>query len=616
MSEETKKDERELEQLEAEIWGERQAARQARSAREWVRLALRILGVLLIVLLSVGALCGSFYLGMLVERNTPVTTVMSLNEYYNSKESEVLILLDAERSEWIARDFGGEAYLPYEMVRELYLPRLYLDEYDQLVMLTTPTEVFCFPIESRAYTVNEQPAMWEVPVVRYREGQLWFSMSYLQQEVDLYASYTISEGEGAPGRLVLFTRNGAILQKEVRGATQVRNKADVKGDILKELSEGEKVWLLTGGVTERFDKVMTQDGVIGYVRTKLLGEARVMDLQFAERTKDLPEAYFSVEREEPVVMVWHQVFNETANGYLADKLAQAEGVNVVSPTWFSIENNNGRLTTLASHEYVETAHSMGIQVWPLINDFTEGLDYNRIFGSETCRRNLINNIFWFIYEYDLDGINIDFENITQENSRGYIQFLRELSVACRNEGIALSVDNYVPMDHTAHYDRAEQGVLADYVVVMAYDEHYAGSPVPGSVSSLSWVERGIEATMSVVPAEKLVVGLPMYTRLWKEQIAADGAYNLYSEALSMNAALNLVRQNGAELIWDETTGQYFASWQGGNTTYRIWLEEERSMGVKLDKAAEYEGLGGVAFWKLGLERAEVWEQIRSWKNGQ
>ena len=584
--------------------------------RERTQLALRVFGILSGIVFFISCVCGAFYLGMLVERNTPVTTVMSLRDYYVAPGDEVLVFMNTERATWTAREVKGQVYLPFEWVQDTYLERLYVDEYDQLVMLTTPTEVYAFPIGSRSYTVNEKLVMTDYPVIREMENDLWFALEYLQQEVDLSADFYAKDGDLAPGRLVLFNQDDILVQKEVRGTTQVRNKADVKGDILKEVTEGEKLWVLEASVNERFDKVMTEDGVIGYARTKVLSEGVEKELTFAKRTKDEPEAYFSVTMDEPVVMVWHQVFNESANAYLAEKLAQTEGVNVVSPTWFSIENNNGKLTTLASHEYVEAAHSMGIQVWPLINDFTTGLDYNRIFGSETTRRNLINNIFWFIYEYDLDGINIDFENITQENSRGYIQFLRELSVACRNEGIVLSIDNYVPTERTAHYDRAEQGILADYVVVMAYDEQYAGSPVPGSVSSLFWVDLGTSSTMASVPAEKLVVGLPLYTRLWKEQVSDDGSYNLYSEAYSMNAALNLVKQNNAEMIWDEVTGQYYATWKSGNTTYQIWLEEERSMEAKLAKVAEYENLAGVAFWKLGLDRAEVWAPVSEWKSAQ
>ena len=584
--------------------------------RERTQLALRVFGILSGIVFFISCVCGAFYLGMLVERNTPVTTVMSLRDYYVAPGDEVLVFMNTERATWTAREVKGQVYLPFEWVQDTYLERLYVDEYDQLVMLTTPTEVYAFPIGSRSYTVNEKLVMTDYPVIREMENDLWFALEYLQQEVDLSADFYAKDGDLAPGRLVLFNQDDILVQKEVRGTTQVRNKADVKGDILKEVTEGEKLWVLEASVNERFDKVMTEDGVIGYARTKVLSEGVEKELTFTKRTKDDPEAYFSVTMDEPVVMVWHQVFNESANAYLAEKLAQTEGVNVVSPTWFSIENNNGKLTTLASHEYVEAAHSMGIQVWPLINDFTTGLDYNRIFGSETTRRNLINNIFWFIYEYDLDGINIDFENITQENSRGYIQFLRELSVACRNEGIVLSIDNYVPTERTAHYDRAEQGILADYVVVMAYDEQYAGSPVPGSVSSLFWVDLGTSSTMASVPAEKLVVGLPLYTRLWKEQVSDDGSYNLYSEAYSMNAALNLVKQNNAEMIWDEVTGQYYATWKSGNTTYQIWLEEERSMEAKLAKVAEYENLAGVAFWKLGLDRAEVWAPVSEWKSAQ
>jgi len=554
--------------------------------KRWKLAAGILLGILM-----VAALFFSFRLGVWVERSRPGTTVMSLREYYDMEEAEpeeVLIVMDMQVQKETARVFEEGVYLSFEMVQELFLPRLYLDEYDDLVMLTTPTQVYCYPLDSCTYTVNEKPQEADYPIARWDEGRVWIALDYLKQQVDMETNWA----EGAePDRLVLHTSDGVLVTKDVEKETQIRVRADVKGDILRELLVGERVFVLDEE-GENFDRVMTEDGIIGYVRKKHLTERYSVKQSFADRTLDEREAYTSVPRTEPVVMVWHQVFNQTANSYLADKLAQSEGVNVISPTWFSIENNNGKLTTLANKEYVDLAHNMGLEVWPLINDFTQGLDYDRIYGSETVRRNLINNIFYFIYTYDLDGINIDFENITEENCRGYIQFLRELSVACRNEGIALSIDNYVPTERTFHYDRTEQGILADYVVVMAYDEHYAGSPVAGSVSSLSWVERAVEATMEEVPAEKLVVALPFYTRLWKESIGEDGLIRLSSEACSMNAGLNLLAQNGVEPEWDPETGQYYGRWEAGGLRYHIWLEEERSLTEKLDRISDYEGLGG------------------------
>lgn len=564
-----------------------------------------ITGGILVVLILAGFLA-AFWIGIWVEQNTPTKEVMSLGQYYEAGEDEVVVVLDTELSSERGKVLEERVYLPLEMVQERFLPRLYVDRYEDLVLLTTPTQVFCYPFGSTSYTVNEVSQEMGYPVAQEIEGSVWIALDFLLQEVDLEAVFTKTGGTEFPGRLVLFTKSGEYVQKKAGRDTQVRIKPSVKSEVLKELPEGEQLLVLSE--EEGFDRVLTGDGILGYVRRKHLQDDTLLQKEFAGRPIDEREAYTSVKQEEPIVLVWHQVFNQTANSYLADKLEQTEGVNVISPTWFGIEDDSGKLTTLANQDYVNLAHSRGIQVWPIVNDFTKGINYDWIFGSETGRRNLINNLFYFIYTYDLDGINIDFENITAENCRGYIQFLREFSVACRNEGIVLSVDNYVPMAHTAFYDRAEQGVLADYVMVMAYDEHYAGSPEAGSVSSRSWVERGITATIEEVPAEKLIVGLPFYTRLWKEQ--EDG--KLSSEACSMNAGLNLLTEQKVTPAWDEETGQYYGSYRLEGTTYRIWLEEERSMAVKLGVVSGYP-VGGVAFWKLGLEREGVWAEIQSWK---
>lgn len=579
-----------------------------------------IVGAVVVAVLA-ALVFAAFQLGIWIERRRPGTEVMSLEKYYEIEESEIVTVLARRTGDGsggmvqeqidkdMARMVDGQIYISLARAQELFLGRLYLDEYEEMVLFTTPTEVYCYPIGQTAYTVNGQPAEREQPMaVRLGEG-VFVALVYLQEEVDFEAQYT-----EAPDRLVLFTEAGDYRFREVEKATQIRTSPNVKSEILKELAEGETLWLLTETEEELdsdgFCRVLSGDGVVGWVREKELAGEETAGKAFAEREED----YTSLSLDEPVTVVWHQVFNQTANSYLADKLDGTQGVNVVSPTWFSIEETSGKLTSLANQDYVDEVHSRGMMVWALVNDFNKDVDYNRLFGAETNRRNLINNLFYFINTFGLDGINIDFEGITAENSRAYIQFLRELSVACRNAGIYLSVDNYVPMEHTAFYDRAEQGVLVDYVMVMAYDEHYAGSESAGSVSSRSWVRTGITRTLEEVPAEKLVVGLPFYTRLWKEAVGEGGQRTLASEACSMNAARNLLLENEVEPSWDEETGQYYGEYTKDGTTYRIWMEEERSLAVKLSVLDEYSP-AGVAFWKLGLERGEVWDVVEEWKAG-
>ena len=188
------------------------------------------------------------------------------------------------------------------------------------------------------------------------------------------------------------------------------------------------------------------------------------------------------------------------------------------------------------------------------------------------------------------------------------------------------MDNYVPKGYNMQYDRKEQGIVADYVVIMGYDEHFSGSPEAGSVSSYNFVKEGIEETLKEVPAEKIISGIPFFTRLWeetpktdeelKEQEGTDQAeytMNVTSQALDMASAQAKVAEAGAEITWDEETQQNYATWTVENTTYEIWLEDEQSIEPKL-KLMKDNKLAGTAAWALGQESSEVWNLILKYVN--
>ena len=276
------------------------------------------------------------------------------------------------------------------------------------------------------------------------------------------------------------------------------------------------------------------------------------------------------------------------------------------------------------------AHQSNIEVWAAVRDFDGGIDsYEESFEvlSHTSKRQkLITQLISEALRVGIDGINVDFERISDECGEHFIQFIRELSVRCRQNGLVLSVDNYVPMSINMQYDRKEQGIVADYVVIMGYDEHYAGSPEAGPVSSYGFVKDGIEATLKEVPAEKVISGIPFFTRLWEEtpkteaEIAeaagtenADYTMNVTSEALGMSAAANAVAQAGVSTTWDEEAKQNYATWEVEGVTYEIWLEDEQSIEPKLQLMRDNK-LAGTAAWALGQEDPEIWTLIQKYVN--
>lgn len=528
-------------------------------------------------------------------------TEISLTDYYKLPEGEARLVVDLIKSDENAILKDGKTYLPYSAAQKM-MPRIFYDALDDVVVYTTATEKYVYTAGDKEYQVNGKDETEDVPSFIEDGGNLYVALDFIEKwhemKADVYEN---------PGRVVIFDENNAEYEYTgVKSDTALREAGDKKEPILKELKEGEKVYLLEGTGND-FTRVFTGDGVTGYIKTSDLDTDNIEHKKYSfDRGKE-DAGYTSITRDEPIVLGWHQVTSTAANSSWGTALAKAEGLNVISPTWFGVADSEGEVTSLASKDYVTKLKAINVDVWPLISDFNKDVDYNRLFMSTTTRGNLIKNIIYFIEEYNLDGINIDFEHIKSSYAEGYIEFLRELSIEMRSRKKVLSVDNYIPLEFNAFYNIKEQGIVSDYLCVMAYDEHYSGSPKAGSVSSLSWVKNSIENTAKSAPMKKLIVGLPFYTRLWRE--AHTG--KLTSRALSMDGGLNLVNSNNAKKEWDKEKGQYYAEWKDGKDRMRIWLEEEKSLEAKL-KLVEKDKVAGIAFWKLGLERKEAWNSVTDW----
>ena len=288
----------------------------------------------------------------------------------------------------------------------------------------------------------------------------------------------------------------------------------MKSPVLTELKKKDEVTVIEN--EDNWRKVRTKDGFIGYVKKSALKkeEKKVVDTDFEE-----PD-FTNIKKDYTINMVWHNVTNSTANSTVLEKIAATKGLTTIAPTWYHVKDTEGNLESISSAEYVNYAHQSNIEVWATVRDFDGGISSNEeslaLLSSTSNRENLINQLIAEALQTGIDGINVDFEKISQECGEHYIQFIRELSVRCRQNGLVLSVDNYVPKGYNMQYNRKEQGVMADYVVIMGYDEHFGGSPEAGSVSSYNFVKEGIEETLKEVPAEKVISGVPFFTRLWQE----------------------------------------------------------------------------------------------------
>ena len=549
--------------------------------------------VMLLIVIILGA--------ALVKKLTPSDEVMLLADYYPLEDTEVLVILQDQISEEKGMLLDGKVYLDYETVIQEFNHRFYWDHNENILTYTTPDEILQAEAGSNQYSVTKSTiktnANTEYPIVKVFADQVYISIDFVAKYSDLDYQYYPD-----PNRVIINYKWGDYLFTDVSKNTQLRKDASIKSPILAELPAGTSLMCVNMEEVPKkgFSKVMTKEGIIGYVKNKHIKESyyKTLSSDFKE-----PE-YTSQTRPEKINLVFHQVFNKDAVSNLEALVKPAKGLDVIVPTWFSVNDVSGTISSIATEEYVKKANDLGLEVWGLVDDFNTDVSMHELLSYTSRRETLSNTLVEAALKYKLNGINIDFEKISSDTGIHFIQFLRELSVKCRNNGIVLSVDNYVPMPYTAYYDREEQGKIVDYVITMAYDEYHAGSEVAGPVASIGFVKDAVNNTLAEVPKEKTIIAIPFYTRLWKE--TADGEVS--SESFSMTPAENILKENEAEPKWDEEYGSYYAEYEKDGIVYRMWQEEDKSIEEKL-KVIYDADVAGIAAWKLGLEKESTWNVI-------
>ena len=567
----------------------------------------------IIAIVLIAIICVVAGLGYIRERYTPSTERADLNELFQiTAEDEAAVIVDDLLTDEKAKIHEGEVYLSYSYVSSSLNKKVYIDERERLLLYALPDRVVQAAEGTALSDVTdlENTEGKTAPVWYEQDGTCYVSVTFVSHFTD--QSFQFFE---APGRLYIDDSEGTRRQAQILEDTQVRRLGGIKSEIVTDVTAGAQVEILDS--MDEWSQVRTENGFIGYVRNDTLSGETV-----TEYTSDFVEPeYTSLTKDYDICLVWHQVFSSDDNNDLSSLLEEARGVNTIAPTWFSLSDNEGNFTSLADTSYVETAHERGLEVWGLIDNFNKDVSTYEVLSRTSTRTALVENLTQAALDCGLDGINVDFESLTADVGPHFVQFIRELSVACRQNGLVLSVDNYVPTSGTSFYDRAEQAAVADYVIVMGYDEHWSTSDA-GSTASLPFVQSGIENTLLEVPQNKLINAMPFYTRVWEfdagvqvpsgeDPLAAQ--YVKSSTAVGMDRARSLLEDGGAQLNWNSETGQYYGEYEQDGSLYRIWLEDATSLQAKLDLTASYD-LGGIAFWKLGLESSDVWPEIEAYMN--
>lgn len=579
-----------------------------------------ILTVCALIVIIVAIIGGS----VLLRKYSPSKEHKDLTSYYNiTADNQVAIVLNNELTSSYATLIDGHIYVDYNFVHDTLNSRFYWDHNENILLYATSRDLISAEADSNKYLITKSSVDYGRPVVKANSDSAYIDLDFVKEYTDLTYEYIKD-----PNRIVITNQWGDYDTASVKKNTAVRVKGGIKSPILKDITETSDVTVIEQG--DNWSKILTDDGIIGYVQNK-----RMSDISTKTRTSDFtPDTFAHITKDFNICMAWHQVTNYSANTNIASVLSSTKGVNVISPTWFYLNDNNGNLANLASLDYVNYCHSQGVEVWALVSNLeNKDADSAEVLTHTSKRQNLVNQIVSMAIQYNLDGINLDFESLNQSKvGDAYIEFVRELSIKCANNGIVLSIDNYVPTSYTAFYNRAEQANFADYVVIMGYDEHYAGSDA-GSVSSIGWVKQGVADTLAEVPANQVILGMPFYTRVWQltknttsSKDSTDSKdnndtkdndntsdYDVSSKIYGMRAADALLADNGVTKTWDKESGQNYAEFTSGDSTFKVWLEDASSTEERL-KVMQDNKLAGASFWKLGFETSDVWNTIIKYTN--
>lgn len=524
------------------------------------------------------------------------------NEFYQVSENDrSAIILQNEMVEEQALIKDGVCYFDLATVHKYMNEVFYADMTENLLLYATPTEVIRTTFGETAYTTTEgtQEAGY---VISFVDGDnVYVAADY----VKLFTNYSY---ECYDRHVQVNTEWGTRQVAQLKKDTAVRLRGGVKSPILTQAVKGDTLEILEQ--METWSKVKTADAVIGYVENKRLGEI-TEEMETPVTDYQAPE-YTSLTADSKICLGWHSIGGVAGNDTLYSMVSGTKGMNVIAPTWFSMMDENGAFRSFATAGYATTAHQMGLQVWGVLDNFNyaneNGISISTLnmLSSTTARQNLVKNVTDTAVGLGLDGINVDFEQLSSDCGPHYVEFLRELSIECRNKGLVLSIDNYVPFNFNDYYRLDIQGEVADYVIIMGYDEHWHGSKDPGSVASISYVSDGLDRTLQEVPANKVVNALPFYTILWKTE-----GTDVTDEYITMRNEADFMSKAGVSAEWDEVTCQNYAEWTSGSVNYQIWLEDAESIAVKLNMMTT-KNIGGVAVWRLGYGTQAAWELINAY----
>lgn len=533
-----------------------------------------------------------------IVRYTPTKEKMSGYKYFDIDKNtdKVLVMIDGESYPDTGINIDGRLYLPQEFIADNINVGFYYDKESDATLYSDTSYIYAFKKNQNDYSDDTGKIYtMDYSVIRDVDGECFIAWDYVAERTDCEYQYA-----SEPDRLNVTLKSEAKQCVTAGKKAAVRYRGGIKSPVLEYVSKGDRLEYVDD--IDEWIKVTTVSGYTGYVKKSEVSDT----FEYVREQKAVEEHNFLLKNEK-ITLAWFQVSGTAGNSSIDNNMSTISGVNVIAPTWYSVTDESGNMSSYASADFVSKMHQRGIDVWALVSDFDTNVDFAQLYSSKAARTNMVNKLVGEAKSYGFDGINLDYENIKSAYAKDYLQFVRELSVACERNGIVLSTDNYKPEAYNSCYNLKEQSDYVDYAIVMAYDEHYAGSEA-GSVASLPFVKEAVEDMTALVPADKVVVGIPFFTRIWSVSQTSTT-----SSAVGMQAAIDELNKDGQTAIWNDDAGQYVCSYDRNGVTRKIWFEEDKSIEEKL-KVVVDNNTAGIAVWKLGLEKASVWNVINQYIN--
>lgn len=375
--------------------------------------------------------------------------------------------------------------------------------------------------------------------------------------------------------------------------TLLREGASKRSPIIKKLPQGEELYVY--GDKGKYYKVRMTEGYAGYVLKKDLDE-NFEKVSFKSTSKNTSDGLIN--------LTWDYTYAEHSEDKI-NQIKDIKGLDVIIPTWFSIRNGNGDMIDRGNQNYIKKYNDLGIDVWAYLDNSFDPEITHEALSNEKTRKKIINKTLELCKKYGMKGINIDFEH-TKIDDRDYItDFVKEFRQAAGEDFIiTVDVTPQISADVTKEpYDRKALAEIADYMVVMAYDQHWGSSDKAGSVAQYKWVEGSINVLFRNIPNKKMILGVPLYTRIWKE----DGG-KVTSKTISMDEVARIIASKGLKPVWDKESQQNYIEYQENGADYKIWIEDANSLEKKVSLVNKY-NLAGVGSWRLGFETSNIWDVI-------